>query len=66
MYGKESWNKGLKMSDESKEKLRLANSGKNSYWYGKHWYNNGIEEKPFSDSEVPNGYIKGRLKIKDK
>ena len=32
----------------------------------KHWYNDGVKEKYFNDSEVPHGWIKGRLKREDK
>ena len=34
MYGKEPVNKGVKMSDEQKEKLRLSHLGNNK---GRHW-----------------------------
>ena len=51
--------KGLKRNDEFKRK-------RSEFMSNKHWYNNGIEDKYFIDSEVPEGYVKGRLKRKPK
>ena len=76
MKGKPGPNKGKKMSEESKKKNREAHKGKqfseevrrkmreaakgNKNNLGKHWYNNGKENK--FCYECPEGFIPGILK----
>jgi len=60
-------------SEEHKDKLRevaknraysqetKAKMSKNSYIKGKRWYNNGSISKTFSDNEVPDGWVIGRI-----
>ena len=51
-----------------KQRLSIANKGQISNTKGKHWYNNGIEEKLLFNSEastyLENGWVKGGLKNK--
>ena len=50
--------KGIKFSEETKKKLSEARKGKRFKWI-----NNGIEQRfvPF-DSEIPEGFVRGRIK----
>ena len=68
-YGKPAWNKGKKFSEEHKKKLSEANKGKNignknalgnKNNLGKHWYNNGKENK--FCYECPDGFVPGILR----
>lgn len=59
--------KGKTFSDEHKRKLAEARKGKspaNKGIVGKHWYTNGIEDKQYFPEEVPEGWVKGRNKVK--
>lgn len=59
--------KGKTFSDEHKRKLAEARKGKppaNKGITGKHWYTNGIEDKQYFPEEVPEGWVKGRNKVK--
>ena len=55
MYGKHQ-------SDAAKKKISEKNSGSNNSNYGKHWYNNGIDENKYFENEQPEGWVIGRLK----
>ena len=59
--------KGKKLSEETKKKIGEAKKGENNPIYGKRYkfVNNGIENRyiPFDD-EIPEGFIRGRLKRK--
>ena len=50
---------GCKRSDETKNKIGAANKG-NKYNLGRHWYNNGKENK--FCYECPPGFVPGRIK----
>ena len=68
MYGKIPKNKGIPMSDESKEKLKesLLKLNKTRKMV---WYTNDIDEiaiNELSNEAVPDGYHRGRLKRKTK
>ena len=52
--------KGKKMSEETKKKLGEAHKGKNIWTRGRHWYNNGKENKYCY--ECPDGFMPGMLK----
>jgi group I intron endonuclease len=39
---------------------------RSQFMSNKHWYNNGIVDKYFLDTEVPDGFVKGRIKSKPK
>ena len=52
-------NKGKKCSEETKKKIREANKG-NTYVRGRHWYNNGKENKYCY--ECPDGFVPGILR----
>ena len=67
--GRESPNKGKKMSEESKRKLSEARSGqrnsistefKTGCHAGKKWFNNGEHENLYIPGEQPDGFSKGR------
>ena len=53
-------NRGKKLSDEHKNKIAEAQKGKNIWSKGRHWYNNGKENK--CCYECPDGFTPGRLK----
>ena len=57
------WSKGKKFSEEHKKRLRESHKGKNignKNALGKHWYNNGKENK--FCYECPKGFVPGRLR----
>lgn len=65
--GKPSWNKGKTLSDEHKRKLSESHKGNvpgNKGKRGRFWYTNGTEDKIFYPNEVPEGWKKGRCKVK--
>jgi len=49
-------------SEETRKKMSEALKGENHPSYGKHWFNNGIDE--IKVKECPEGFTKGRLKYK--
>lgn len=54
-------------SEEHKRKLAEARKGKppaNKGIVGKHWYTNGIEDRQYFPEEVPEGWVRGRNKVK--
>lgn len=51
--GQPSWNKGIKASAESVQKMKQSH-------LGKHWWNNGSVE--VCQKECPDGFVSGRLK----
>ena len=51
---------GKKHSEESKKKMREAMKGKNIWTRGRHWYNNGKENKYCY--ECPDGFTPGMLR----
>lgn len=54
--GKQTWNKGIPMSNEAKKKLSKIKTGSR-------WINNGETEKMITkDEELPDGFDFGRLK----
>ena len=58
---------GTKHSEETKRKMSEAHQGKTSSNKGKRykWINNSVEEKQIQlDEEIPEGFIRGRLKFK--
>lgn len=65
-------NKGKKRSEETKKKLSESKKGKptwnknksNDKIVGRHWYNNGIEDRTFFEENVPKGWTKGRCKTR--
>ena len=59
-YGKPTWCKGKKFSEEHKKKLSEANKGKNIWIKGRHWYNDG--KINIRAKECPDGFIPGRIK----
>ena len=62
-YGKPAWNKGKHHTEETRKKMREAMKGKNRgniATKGRHWYNNGKENKYCY--ECPDGFIPGRLR----
>lgn len=59
--------KNKTFSEEHRRKLSEARKGKspaNKGVIGKHWYTNGIEDKQYFPEEVPEGWKKGRNKVK--
>ena len=50
---------GCKRSEETKNKMSEAHKGKNTWTRGRHWYNNGKENKYCY--ECPDGFTPGRL-----
>lgn len=68
--------KGSKASQETKDKMSKMRKGKPSPTkgmkgltsgsvngqYGKHWYNNGIEDGTFLPQDVPVGWVRGRIR----
>ena len=48
------------MSEETKKKMSEARKGENNQAYGKHWYNNGKENK--FCHECPPGFVPGMLR----
>lgn len=64
MYGKSQSDFCKKRVSETQSGIKRNSAFRESrrkYMLNKHWYNNGIDEKYFLDSEVPSGYEKGRL-----
>ena len=58
---------GKQLSEETKRKMSEAKKGENNPIYGKRfkWINNGFENRYISlDDEIPEGFIRGRLKLK--
>ena len=54
--------KGHKVSEETKQKMSEASKGKNK---DKIWINNGVISKRLQcDEEIPEGFVRGRLKNK--
>ena len=51
--------RGIKRSEETKEKQRLANIGGNNPNFGKKWWNNGKEQ--MLSAVAPDGWSNGRL-----
>jgi hypothetical protein len=47
--------KGCNLSEDHKGKISKANKGRK-------WYNNGVKSIMVFDGEIPEGFIKGRLK----
>lgn len=62
LKGRNAWNKGLKISEEYRNKLSQTHIGQISAIKGKICVNNGIIMKYVNQNEIPNGFIKGRLK----
>jgi len=67
--GKPSWNKGLKWSEKTKDKMRKPKSeehkkklsiAKKGQGLGKIWITNGVKSILYSSLEIPEGYIRGR------
>lgn len=57
--------KGMKLSEETKRKMSESRKGEKNPMYEKKykWINNGVEEKRIPlDEEIPEGFIRGRLK----
>jgi group I intron endonuclease len=54
--GNMPWNKGKTniFSEETKKKMSETRKGK-------HWYNNGIQNRQYFDNEIPDGWKLGRL-----
>ena len=52
--------KGKKFSEEHKKKIGEAQKGKNTWTRGRHWYNNGKENKYCY--KCPDGFTPGRLR----
>ena len=52
--------KGKKFSEEHKKKIGTANKGKNTWTRGRHWFNNGKENKYCY--KCPDGFTPGRLR----
>ena len=60
MFGKTPWNKGKTLSEETKLKIRETSKGRNK---DRIWINNGVISKMLKcDEEIPEGFIRGRLK----
>lgn len=64
---KPAWNKGKKMSEEQKAKLRKPKSEDQKQKMrenrlGSRWYNNGFENRLFKQDEVPEGWSRGMKK----
>ena len=60
---------GVHLSNETKEKIRKANTGRTfseevirKANVGTHWYNNGVKQRKYHDNEVPDGWERGMLK----
>ena len=56
---------GKHISEETKKKISEANSGENHPLFGTKfkWINNGIEQRRCPlDEDIPEGYVRGRLK----
>ena len=53
--------KGHKVSEETKQKMSKASKGKNK---DRIWINNGVISKRAKSDEIPEGFIRGRLKWK--
>ena len=51
---------GCNRSEETRNKMREAHKGKNTWIRGRHWYNNGKENKYCY--ECPEGFVPGMLK----
>ena len=60
--GKTTWNKGGKLSEETKQKMSEALKGKNTWIKGLHWFNNGIIT--VRAKSCPEGFVRGRIKLK--
>ena len=62
MFGKTPWNKGKTLSEETKLKIRETSKGRNK---DRIWINNGVISKMLKcDEEIPEGFVRGRLKNK--
>ncbi len=62
LKGRKTWNKGKHLSKEHIEKLKYSHFGKSSPNKGKIWINNGIISKFSKIDQIPNGFVKGKLK----
>lgn len=52
---------GVKRKESTRQKLIKANTGENNPMYGTFWINNGQKNRKVqSESEIPNGWAKGR------
>lgn len=49
--------RGMKRTEETKEKMKVAKKGKTNVCKGRHWYTNGI--KNIRTFEAPEGFIPG-------
>lgn len=61
--GRTTWNKGKQFSEAAKKKMSENHkdvNGENNPMYGKHWYNNGKENK--ACYECPEGFVPGMLR----
>lgn len=63
MFGRVGWNKGMKTPDEIRKKISESNKGNKSL-LGKHWCNNGIINKTYTDN-IPDGFVRGKLVKKE-
>ena len=54
--------KGRHKSDETRKKMSEAMMGHRGAATGKVWYNNGVEQRYFTEGEQPEGWIRGRIK----
>jgi group I intron endonuclease len=69
MYGKNHSDKTKKLISENRKKVKINITDELRYFYGsgarnKVWYNNGIECKRYYENQQPDGFKKGRLKIR--
>lgn len=63
LKGRKVWNKGLKMTKETIEKLRNSHLGKNSPNKGRIYVNNGSVNKIVFSDQIPLGFVKGKLNL---
>lgn len=56
--------KGKKHSEESLEKMKSKKEGSNNPCYNKIWVNNGSINLRVYEDQIPDGFIKGRMKMK--
>ena len=52
---------GVLQTPEVKKKMSVLKKGSKNNQWGKHWYNNGIENVVCFEHEVPEGYTRGRI-----
>ena len=52
--------KGMTLSQQWRDNLSEYHSGEKNQWFGMHWYTNGKVSKRFFETDVPEGFHRGR------